>query len=257
MDCVLRNWYNDLDSEHLALIFYADDGRLGGDVAPEVQHGLDLLTSLFARIGLHLNTDKTKAMITLGRNKVSHISATAYKRRFDQTLPSSRARALRKITCSLCGSSMNQQHLPTHLREIHQILSMDSFSELGKHQCDHDSSPREQKVARIACESCPTLEVCDPQDPLHVHDIHGATFFDDMTFNISMPKSEHCMVSCPVPFCPAHPKSREKMYAHFMHMHPDLILRRGGGGGLSQSLCLTFPPSWWICLLTIGWLMIC
>jgi len=224
VDCVLRYWYSLLPDETLALIFYADDGRLGGDNADSVQHGLDLLVSLFARVGLHLNTDKTKAMITLGRNPVHHLSLAAYKRKYDSTLPSARARALRKVACSLCGSPMTHQYLPVHLREIHGILSLDPVAALGKHSCDHDLPPRDAKIARLACAGCPASETCDPQDvSLHIHDVHGATCLPDTVFRVSMP-GYYTSASCPVPNCPASPPDRDRMYDHFMRMHPDFIL---------------------------------
>jgi hypothetical protein len=42
--------------------FYADDGRIGGADAAEVQKSLDVFTDLFARMGLVMNAKKTVAM---------------------------------------------------------------------------------------------------------------------------------------------------------------------------------------------------
>jgi hypothetical protein len=69
LDCVLREWHSQMLERKFELVtaFYADDGRLGGFDAAQVQLGLDLYCDLFQRLGLTLNEAKTKFMVTYGR----------------------------------------------------------------------------------------------------------------------------------------------------------------------------------------------
>jgi Reverse transcriptase (RNA-dependent DNA polymerase) len=64
VDSILRNV--DIQLPHLSMsvkkIFYADNGRIGGQDRGGVQTVLDLVTSNFATVGLKLNTTKTVSM---------------------------------------------------------------------------------------------------------------------------------------------------------------------------------------------------
>jgi hypothetical protein len=127
IDCVLREWEEQLKTrnvEFLISLWYADDGRLAGYNASDIQYGLDLFADLFARIGLYFNADKTKFMVTFGEPPSRPISDEAYARRFDSTLPNHRARSITKISCPHCNKQINQQYLPTHLCRVHQIYDI-------------------------------------------------------------------------------------------------------------------------------------
>lgn len=68
---------------------------------------------------------------------------------------------------------MNDQYLPTHIREIH---GMDAESPLatiiGKHSLDHDALSENCKEARMACPACS-----------HVHDVYGTTYAQSLVSN--------------------------------------------------------------------------
>jgi Reverse transcriptase (RNA-dependent DNA polymerase) len=104
VDCVLREWYCILGETDLRAIFYADDGRLAGYSADNMQKVLDLFITLFSRVGLQMNADKTKAMIVLGHYPYDRQSLAGYKRQLDHSLPDSRARKLTKVF-ALCVAS--------------------------------------------------------------------------------------------------------------------------------------------------------
>ena len=123
IDCVLREWHRLLGPTTLSTLFYADDGRLAGYCAQDVQQGLDLFIEVFSRVGLQINATKTKAMIVLGQNPYNHQSIAGYKRRFDQSLPDFRARKLTKVVCNVCGKSMTDQYLALHKLNLHGIVS--------------------------------------------------------------------------------------------------------------------------------------
>ena len=121
VDCVLRAWYSQVSSQSspLSTKFYADDGRLAGYEPHAVQFGIDLFVDLFSRIGLKLNTDKTKFMVTFHVPLSKAQSSASYAHRFDCSLPSARRH---KTTCPECCLSLNQAYLPSHLREIHHLF---------------------------------------------------------------------------------------------------------------------------------------
>ena len=52
--------------EDVDCAFYANDGKLGGWNASWIQLLLDILTHLFACMGLCMNAKKTQAMVTKG-----------------------------------------------------------------------------------------------------------------------------------------------------------------------------------------------
>ena len=62
-------------------VIYADDGLLSAKDREWLQKALDLLVSLFERIGLKTNAAKTKLMICLPAPRATRMSDEAYKRR--------------------------------------------------------------------------------------------------------------------------------------------------------------------------------
>jgi hypothetical protein len=121
VDCVIREWHRFMGESSAFIKFYADDGNLAGVTPSTVQFGLNLLVHLFARIGLQVNVDKTKSMISLGPQPYLQLSTAAYKRRFNHSLPSHRQRKALKVVCEHCGRSMSVAYLPIHRRDKHDI----------------------------------------------------------------------------------------------------------------------------------------
>jgi hypothetical protein len=71
-------------------ISYADDIRIASLYHDSLQHALDILLNLFARIGFFpTNVEKTKeAMICLGHRRSQSFSSATYKHLSDMSLPS-------------------------------------------------------------------------------------------------------------------------------------------------------------------------
>ena len=62
---------------------------------------------------------KTKAMVTIPSAVSVPESATAYRRRYDPTIPTYRRRSTEKIPCSQCNKLLSRKNLPRHLRGVH------------------------------------------------------------------------------------------------------------------------------------------
>jgi hypothetical protein len=65
-------------------LFYAYDGALLGEDPTEVQALLVLFTSMFARVGLKMNADKTECMIMDGGRITQPMPLRAHKRKLKQ-----------------------------------------------------------------------------------------------------------------------------------------------------------------------------
>jgi hypothetical protein len=140
VDCVLREWYNQIGSTDLSAVFYADDGRLAGYSVDTVQYGLDLLVSLFGRVGLHPNATKTKAMLSIGMIPSGPMSDIAYKHCLEAQGLSYYQCKRARIICPHCLHSMADQYFPRHLFEFHQIrypLVATNVSEHAEDACTY------------------------------------------------------------------------------------------------------------------------
>jgi len=132
VDAVVREWYAHIDELHLtglSLFFYADDGHLAGNNAGSVQEGINLIVEPFRRVGLKMNSDKTKAMVYFGGGNSHRESPEAYACHFDHSLPTQRQWALQKVSCPKCNKHVNQQHLPLHQHEAHGVPMLQVPSE--------------------------------------------------------------------------------------------------------------------------------
>jgi hypothetical protein len=95
-------------------LFYADDGLLMGTNEETVQYYLNRYTENFARVGLKMNSEKTKALIMEGGKFYGAQSTEAYNRRMTGVGSTAKRQGLQKIQCDLCGATVNKQHLTTH-----------------------------------------------------------------------------------------------------------------------------------------------
>ena len=95
-------------------LFYADDGALMGEDAMEVQSSLDIYTKTFARVGLKMNAEKTKAFVMDGGKIINPISLHAYRRRVLGVGETHRELCSQKVVCELCGTTVTREHLKTH-----------------------------------------------------------------------------------------------------------------------------------------------
>jgi hypothetical protein len=103
VDAVIHEWYFRMDDDKTQMFLYADDGRLAGTDPAIVQKGLTLIVELFKCMNLHLNTDKTKAMIMLAHASSRRESREAYTSHFDRPLPPYEERYLQKVNCPQCN----------------------------------------------------------------------------------------------------------------------------------------------------------
>ena len=116
VDAVVRHWRatdsTGIDLE--TLLFYADDGLLAGTDAQQVQESLDVITKGFLSVGLKMNATKTEYMTMEGGKRVVRLSKEAYERKCTGRGNTHRQKSLEKVTCELCGTKVNRQHIPVH-----------------------------------------------------------------------------------------------------------------------------------------------
>ena len=70
-----------IEETKVETIFYADDGLLGSFNPTQLQSAIDILTDLFAQVGLKMNPTKTKAMTTKGGKMMIKQSQEPYNHR--------------------------------------------------------------------------------------------------------------------------------------------------------------------------------
>lgn len=187
VDVVLRHWKHVQGQETRGVddrltiftVFYADDGKLSCWDHQEPQRGIELLTGMFARFGLHLNTKKTKVLVGLPGAIHHDLSSPAYKRRFEGTQneesgEDTRAWKARKVNCPIFDLSMRQSSFARHLEEQHD-----------KHRT---LRPLRQGPRR--------------------------SLFATEVVSISMPSNDEAY-QCPVEGCPAWIKKKYAMQMHF------------------------------------------
>ena len=64
----------------ITLLFYADDGFIGGTDHKNIQKALNIIKQNCKKFGLLLNAEKTESMIMIGHKPVHNISKEAYER---------------------------------------------------------------------------------------------------------------------------------------------------------------------------------
>jgi DNA phosphorothioation-dependent restriction protein DptG len=109
-------------------ISYANDIRIAS-LYHDLLQPLDILLSLFARIGLLPNVEKTKAMICLGHRHFQSFTSATYKCLYDMRLPSHISRKRQKVNCLHCYKALNKQYyMPTHFCHIHHMTFYSSMN---------------------------------------------------------------------------------------------------------------------------------
>jgi hypothetical protein len=151
---------------------------------------LDLYTDGFARVGLRMNAEKTKAMTMAGGNVIGNLSEKAIRRRVEGVGLSYRERGAQKVICELCGTQVNYQSL-----KIHQTRRM-CKSGRATYQTTTTNN-----VVNTSTEELLELEEEDTPSE-YVFSVNGIT-----------------MTQCPVPRCPVKPVTRRTMRVHFRNVH--------------------------------------
>ena len=103
MDAVLRCFLSHSDYTDTICIFYADDGLLINYNPHKLQHDLNLILTLFVKLGLHANEEKTKFMVIRGPRAPSGFCQDVYNKRYDGD-STTKGKAWRKqlTQCEIC-----------------------------------------------------------------------------------------------------------------------------------------------------------
>jgi DNA-directed RNA polymerase subunit RPC12/RpoP len=160
IDAVIREWDIQVCKAQLtdlAIFFYADDGRIDGKDDGMVQEGLNIVVDLFRRMGLQMNSTKTKAMIHFRAGLPRALRPEAYARIFDKSLPSARERRRQQVQCPECSLSLARNSLTRHLHQIHHLpmLQIPPAPEFHPSQTYHVDFPVDHYVAHCPVADCP------------------------------------------------------------------------------------------------------
>ena len=120
VDAILR--CVDKAKPHLAnrvqKVFYADDGRTGGEDASDVQEVQDMVDELFERMGLFVNTNKTVTMTNDLRLRPTQLNRSAVLRA-QLGRPEYRQRWYAPTECPICGKVLQNASLKRHCIHAH------------------------------------------------------------------------------------------------------------------------------------------
>ena len=101
-------------------IFYVDNAYLASRDPDFLQLALDILVSLFARVGLETNVSKTQAMIcTPGRIR-TQLPEASY-RRMQQGIVLAAERDTRMVQCRECDIAISASSMRHHLADQHDV----------------------------------------------------------------------------------------------------------------------------------------
>jgi hypothetical protein len=119
VDAILRLTYKEKPDlvKRVQKIFYANDGRLGGEDAVEVQEILDFVSDSFEQVGLDVNTNKTVSMtnqIRFCNLQIAHSTQLQ--------LPQFRERCRQVVECEVCRKEVQWRSLRRHCMYLHPEL---------------------------------------------------------------------------------------------------------------------------------------
>ena len=109
-------------------IFYVDDTYLASRDVEFLQRVLDLLVSLFARVGLETNTPKTQTMICTPDRIRTQLPTDSYRQLRRGRVTAAEWNA-RDVECSKCGKTMKASFLRRHLVDMHNIYQQTVVAE--------------------------------------------------------------------------------------------------------------------------------
>jgi hypothetical protein len=141
VDAVAREWFRELqeggDYEEWELakmrstffaIFYVGNAYLASRDAKFLQRALDLLVSLFKRVGLETNVSKTQTMIcTPGRIR-TQLPVDLYRHLQCGCVTATEWYA-RDVKCLKCGKMMKATSLCRHLADMHNVYQQTGVAE--------------------------------------------------------------------------------------------------------------------------------
>ena len=101
------------------IIFYADDGRIAGRDPEWLQESLLATVSMFCRVGLAKNLDKTKFMVCMPGFIWVQLGKEAYKRRAMGEGVTFQERTRTQVSCAECRSLVTDSYLNHHMELLH------------------------------------------------------------------------------------------------------------------------------------------
>jgi Reverse transcriptase (RNA-dependent DNA polymerase) len=121
VDAVVHELRTQFPLGDLFILFYADDGWLASYRPEVLQQAVDTVTDLFQRMGLKMNSEKTKTMSSHPGNAFHSIASPAFSRCLTGEGLTYSARKRQKVDCPECGKSMQEQALANHRLKKHNF----------------------------------------------------------------------------------------------------------------------------------------
>jgi Reverse transcriptase (RNA-dependent DNA polymerase) len=119
VDAIVRELKNQGYTDDDTILFYADDGLIAGTGKEKIQQLLTTITDLFYRIGLKMNTGKTKALISQPTIPNHRICTPAFNRRKSGEGLSYLSDNRTLINCTVCGLELQRRSYKRHMTSQH------------------------------------------------------------------------------------------------------------------------------------------
>ena len=197
--------YNMIES-----LFHSDDGIIIGENPNEVQKMLNIYTTTFARVGLKMNSEKTKAMIMNGGKIPPPLSISAYTRMMTGIGDTFQQKRKQITMCELCGNEVSMGALKTHYLTT---------------KCKNGSKQYQESILEnIGSHNDMNNELCIEI----INQRNNDLLSNNDPVEISIPKAPEtyrCSMDnespteCPISSCPFHTIKRANMRAHFRNIH--------------------------------------
>jgi hypothetical protein len=192
IDAVIRATKEEMKNEDkTTIIFYADDGFIGGFNHTSVQNTLDSFVRNFKSFGLIMNAKKTKAMTLLGSKTIHRLSEEAYHQKITKEGLSCQQKQQLKVKCEFCTEEIQTKSLKQH--------------QLSK-RCQEikRKTPKTQQEVTYFSPTTPSLSK-EPETIVLSVDNHSNTI-------------------CPYSKCLYETHNRERIRRHFRARHPNDII---------------------------------
>ena len=101
-------------------IFYADNGLIQARYPERLQSSFTILVELFERVGLRINTSKTKVMVCVPGQIRTHLTEGVYNNSREGLI--SRDNWLNhRVECDICKKDLAASSLTSHLETQHDV----------------------------------------------------------------------------------------------------------------------------------------
>ena len=110
---------NTEDIRQIGACFYAHNGLIAARGSSTLQKAMDALVTLFERVGLKANTEKTEAVTFVPGLIRTPLTKEAYQARMSDFHREERKRC--RIACHVCQEEMAVGSLKSHLATQHEV----------------------------------------------------------------------------------------------------------------------------------------